>query len=443
MIRFYFLISVFLASWKLQGQANITLVDSSGASAIQVILLQGVIDLKADQEASPIYDSGYVKVYTIPSKYPVHYARIIRNGKAFFIPITKGKHTYVFLNKTDNEYITTNQFDVTYKELTLTVNTFLRPYRDSLNRIDKQVEIMLPSFIDSLKNMIKDHPYEKELDYTFIKSFHYHLQKKFISKRKQKAWNERALAEIDVSTKVFECWGYNEYLNKLLKDYYSFHMNMFNYPFRTFKPESLVKFVFEEELFKNADLNNFLAFYKIKNLESSNDKNRLFLLADSLQKITRNAALKEEIGIYLQSAENRVRPMAKAPDFFLKEVGKNKFYRLEDFQEKILVLDFWATWCGPCVKSFNTVEQLSKEHADSVVFVSISQDANEKKVLDFLRKNPSYTWTFLFDGQNGATGIVYEAAYIPKYVIIDRQGILRLETNKVKEVEKWLNNRVR
>ncbi|MDX5320593.1 MAG: redoxin family protein [Bacteroidota bacterium] len=256
-----------------------------------------------------------------------------------------------------------------------------------------------------------------------------------------KKYNALKLKEMDQKQPLFYCWGYNYFLNKLLEDYFIFTMSGFDYPFRTYKPTQLEKFIFEKEIFNDKELSNYLSFYKIKELEYANQKPLLFYFADSLLTLTSDQALKKEIEVYVGKSYTRIQPKVKAPDFLLRQLGSDILAKRSDFEGKVLILDFWATWCGPCVKSFKSVSELSKKYQDSVEFVSISLDDNPEKAEVFLKKNPDYTWTFLYDGKNGATGVVYEAFAIPKYVIIDETGIIVKEFYSVKEVEKWLDNR--
>lgn len=76
----------------------------------------------------------------------------------------------------------------------------------------------------------------------------------------------------------------------------------------------------------------------------------------------------------------------KAPDFKLKTTnGKN--IRLSDYKGKIVIIDFWATWCAPCRKGIPDLIDLQNEYKDKVIVIGISLDADTKPdVIPFIKK---------------------------------------------------------
>lgn len=63
----------------------------------------------------------------------------------------------------------------------------------------------------------------------------------------------------------------------------------------------------------------------------------------------------------------------EAPDFELR-TPDGKVLRLSDFRGKVVLLDFWATWCAPCRRSIPDLVELQKEFADELVIIGISLD---------------------------------------------------------------------
>src|SRR5690349_9791346 len=85
----------------------------------------------------------------------------------------------------------------------------------------------------------------------------------------------------------------------------------------------------------------------------------------------------------------RVESGSSAPTFegpTLKDSGK---LRLEDFRGKVVYLDFWASWCGPCRVSLPMLEELRREYqAKGFEVIAVNVDENPQDALDFLKKYP-------------------------------------------------------
>lgn len=94
---------------------------------------------------------------------------------------------------------------------------------------------------------------------------------------------------------------------------------------------------------------------------------------------------------------------------------------------KVVVVDFWAPSCGPCVRDFPGLKELySKNKARGLEILGISVDPDEKKLKSYLKKHP-LPWPVKYDG-SGSTNRVAEAFgihEIPVVWLVDRHGILR------------------
>lgn len=117
---------------------------------------------------------------------------------------------------------------------------------------------------------------------------------------------------------------------------------------------------------------------------------------------------------------------AKAPDFTLTDTEGNTF-SLSDFRGKVVVLDFMATWCGPCKDLINTLKSISITHPE-VVIISIDIDTTEtnQKLKDF-KEECEANWIFALDTKVEAVSVKYNAVGIPKTVIINPKGEIAFE----------------
>lgn len=107
-----------------------------------------------------------------------------------------------------------------------------------------------------------------------------------------------------------------------------------------------------------------------------------------------------------------------AIDFVLEDVN-GKTLRLSDFKGKVLYLDFWATWCGPCKQEAPHFESLAKEFAGKdVVFLSISTDKKLEDWNGYLKENPKDLSQYHSADEALRTG--WEIKFIPRFVVIDK-----------------------
>ncbi len=90
---------------------------------------------------------------------------------------------------------------------------------------------------------------------------------------------------------------------------------------------------------------------------------------------------------------------------------------------KAVVIDFWATWCGPCRKSMPHWNQLAEAFKDKPVQFLAVTDEDEGVVAAFLKTNPIHSWVGL-DGVGRASTDLYHIEGIPTTVIVNQQGIV-------------------
>ena len=110
-----------------------------------------------------------------------------------------------------------------------------------------------------------------------------------------------------------------------------------------------------------------------------------------------------------------------APDFTLKDIN-GETVSLVDFRGRVVLLDFWATTCGPCITEIPNLRALYKKHNPDLVLISVSVDASDEQIVKFLKIN-EMPWIHI--RSNREMPIKYNVGYIPHYRVIDRNGLMR------------------
>jgi len=137
----------------------------------------------------------------------------------------------------------------------------------------------------------------------------------------------------------------------------------------------------------------------------------LVLLCAALALIPLHTAVAAEIG-------------SQAPDCALTSINDAQHHDLQQFRGKVVYVDFWASWCPPCAKSFPFLNKLERDFkADGLQVIGVNLDQTPEDATVFLTEYPAdFTVTADADQQCATK---FEVKAMPSSYLIDRKGVIR------------------
>jgi peroxiredoxin len=132
-----------------------------------------------------------------------------------------------------------------------------------------------------------------------------------------------------------------------------------------------------------------------------------------------------------------------APDFSWKDTNGNVI-KLSVLKGKVVLIDFWATWCGPCKMTIPHVEALYETYRDKNVIVlgiSVDDPSTAANIPSFIEQN-GMKYLVVSDS-NGTVSSLYGVSSIPRFFIIDKNGrVAKTITGYDTKMEKIISDEI-
>lgn len=355
---------------------------------------------------------------TIPLKNPAYYT-ICRNtlyltpGDNMTIKITQSntEATFVGIGAEANNYMKYRLFPKGGSYLEAGQN-IRQDFPATKNTIDSLAEIRQRQ-LNALKNVsaefkrletarVKADVLNSYICYTFYANIAKNARNR---KEVQDAVSAFYLSLTPIVHPIFQELNNNDYLNvAVVRD-------VLSYAFKPSTAEWGKGIVFTPRIKELYDTDKYITLLREKATPELIDSVKTFM--DS----QKNPDFKVELADKIQQV-SKLLPGQPAFDFILDDIN-GKRQKLSDFKGKVIYLDLWATWCGPCIQESPAFEDLSKEYKDkNIAFIPVSTDTNRKVWGTFLKSHkkelPQYHTTDQVIRKDWG---VY---YIPRFIIIDK-----------------------
>jgi len=112
---------------------------------------------------------------------------------------------------------------------------------------------------------------------------------------------------------------------------------------------------------------------------------------------------------------------------------KGKTHSITDFKGKKIILNFWASWCTPCIKEFPMLLAAAENAPEEVILIALSSDLNEDAITNFITKMESQKGMnfdapnilIALDENQAITSGIFQTFKLPETILIDRNQIMR------------------
>ncbi len=137
--------------------------------------------------------------------------------------------------------------------------------------------------------------------------------------------------------------------------------------------------------------------------------------------------------------EDRLKKITKFYDIKFYD-SLNQLFNFNPYSDKLVLIDFWASWCKPCIENFPLLKKLDTKYKDKkFLIIGVSLDVNLKRWKNEIKRS-GLTWKNITDlkGADGLGAKYLNVTTIPRYVLIGKNGFIINDDVKEDEIEKMI-----
>ena len=343
-----------------------------------------------------------------------------------------GKPTFL-KGKTANEHQVTYNVLSDYTNYFISLNEKERDWKSYSEEVKDKKQKVLANYKIATKDFEANPVFEKyfhnELDVQTVQIFEYYTYSR-----------KKYLKENNLSELPLEYYQQNPKLDVIMEDNFPYSLEYINYIAKQLSDENC-----KENEYSDTNEGNFCMYDYIETLKESKLKKLLFLniifnmasrtrweikeqtseFESRFNKFKNNYPADDRIEFIEKKVEilKRFSKGQPVPNFSLRSKEGN-LVSLTDFRGKYVLIDFWGTWCGPCIAEIPHSQKLESEFVDKdIAFVYISMRDNEEK----WKKHVSDTklkGTQLFADKEESEQLEkeYDVRFYPSFLLLDKEG---------------------
>lgn len=152
--------------------------------------------------------------------------------------------------------------------------------------------------------------------------------------------------------------------------------------------------------------------------------------------------------IFIKYVGENARPVGITEGYYIPKFEAkhldNSIFELKQHPDKYILLDFWGTWCNPCIKLIPELKKINSDYSnDKFVLVSVAYDSDSKKVADFIsRENMDWEHIFVNQNQENNNSLIekLKISSYPSTILIDPDGKIIARNKPIEELKEIIKN---